>query len=309
MSTALSAVEAIKRWLIDYVLEWQLTDRRQARNFALISEHMVALINNYDILCFVKPGGLCPFCNMAQADLQAYQETHTFSLHIATLLDEEREVMRLMLNSLENTTGFLPTYPTIFVRGRRLAGGYTELKAMSGAETGSLDEALEADPHILPTEVELAQTSPHPLLRHQAGGGPWLGFQVCVYGNIIRMIALFQVVLLGMAHFVFPPEKSVLYIPFMAILFVDSFLFVVFGPTPFTPLGVLSTLLVWHRRGSVVKLVPYKVTFSFYAISSLATILCNSLDAHDGAVCKVLRSDTVIYTLFTNSIYLLIFRF
>mgnify|MGYP004405082775 CR=1 FL=1 len=55
---------------------------------------------------------------------------------------------------------------------------------------------------------------------------------------------------------------------------------VLLGPTPWTPLGCISTLLLWSRRGTVAPLVPYKVTFgALYLLMNVVGLVCRFGDA------------------------------
>merc|ERR1712032_44751 len=147
----------------------------------------------------------------------------------------------------------------------------------------------------------------YPLLCHQAGGGPWLTFQTRIYGNVLRGIALLQICLMLPAHLLNRSGHREYSLPLFAVLGLDSVIFVIFGPTPFAPLGCLAQSIVWQRRGSIVPLLPYKVTMLYYFVAALAALTCPA-DATSG-VCELLNSNGVAYTLMMNSIYLTIFRF
>ena len=124
-------------------------------------------------------------------------------------------------------------------------------------------------------------------------------------------------------------------VPLLALLFADALLFTLAGPTPWSPLGNLATLLVWPHRGSVAPLLPYKVTFGgLYVLLNAAALACrlanagaqaaapvaapagnaslagggSSLAGSDG-VCGLISADGLIYTMLTNSAALAIFRF
>lgn len=50
-------------------------------------------------------------------------------------------------------------------------------------------------------------------------------------------------------------------------LFIDISLFLLWGASPTSVLGVLSTRLVWNFRGGAVPAIPYKVVFIFYLVA------------------------------------------
>jgi len=57
---------------------------------------MAEIINSCDVACFVKPGGICPFCKMALALLEDLKARQSFRLHSEDLFSDEREALRLM---------------------------------------------------------------------------------------------------------------------------------------------------------------------------------------------------------------------
>ena len=90
----------------------------------------------------------------------------------------------------------------------------------------------------------------------------------------------------------------------LAVAGVDALIFVLTGPTPFQPLGVLATYLTWNRRGVIASAVPYKVTFAMYAVGGVLNMLCNQ-----GVACPVSHGEGLATTLLINSTVLAVFRF
>ena len=72
---------------------------------------------------------------------------------------------------------------------------------------------------------------------------------------------MLQICLLAAANELQNRGMTMATVPLLALLCLDALLFTLSGPTPWSPLGNLSTLLVWRRRGSVAPLLPYKITF------------------------------------------------
>jgi glutaredoxin-related protein len=65
------------------------------------ADALTQAVNSSDVVCFVKPGGLCPFCNLATKALleaSAAMGEAAFSLHIADLLSDDREALRAVLD-------------------------------------------------------------------------------------------------------------------------------------------------------------------------------------------------------------------
>ena len=80
--------------------------------------------------------------------------------------------------------------------------------------------------------------------------------------------------------------------------------------------GCVATLLVWRRRGTVAPLLPYKVTFvGLYFLLNAGAIGCRlselttAGDYEPSVVCDLVRSDGLVWTMVTNSIWLAAFRF
>ena len=81
-------------WLREYLLEWQLTDARNVRVLQARANALAEAIEHSDAVVFVKPGGLCPFCNLASKVLLEAAEDSRFSLHVADLFNEDRDALR-----------------------------------------------------------------------------------------------------------------------------------------------------------------------------------------------------------------------
>ena len=324
-------------WLREYLLEWQLTDARNSRMLQWRVGALSEAVRHSDVVCFVKPGGLCPFCTTASRLLLAAARATGdapahFTLHIADLFNEEREALRVMLGV------DVLSWPVVFIRGAHLDGGGEAVLRLH-KEGQLLQRAcaprVQFEPHpVYPTVL------PKPLLLHQAGGGAWRGCQTRIYGNVLRGIALLQIGLLIPAHELQKNGHTYASVPLLALLAIDSLLFCLAGPTPWTPLGNLATLIVWKRRGSIAPLVPYKVTFgALYFALNIGAMSCrlalqgvaddgvlrvgdNSSTAAAAAasatsasassaspVCDVINSDGLVWTMVTNSIFLAAFRF
>jgi len=302
-----TGIVIIRSWLTNYLLEWRLSDARDKARMREASSRIAAITNESDVACFLKPGGLCPFCNLATTSLSDAQKQRSFTLHLADLMADDREVLSIMLEKLKGSRVDV-TFPAIFVGGEWLPGGYQELKKeiCSEAFFVRLDGVASKHQIMMPLEAQDVPTLPtKPQLWHQAGGGPPLAFQTKVHTNVIRSIALLQVCLLLPVHAMLDSksENTHYTTPLLSILLCDALLNILVGPTPFSPLGILSTLLVWHRRGSVRSILPYKLTFLLYVGGPLGLIACPR-DGDNGFACKVLGSKGIVMTMIMNSIYL-----
>ena len=296
-------------WLREYLLEWQLTDARNVRLLQARANALAEAIEHSDAVVFVKPGGLCPFCNLASKALLEAAEDSRFSLHVADLFNEDRDALREMLG--------MPvlTWPVCFFKGRFVEGG-GEAIATLHKEGALIPRICEAE-RVAFAPLAVAPTpQSRPLLLHQAGGGPWRACQQRIYGNVLRVIALLQIALLLPAHELDRRGQTAAALPLLGLLCIDALLFVCAGPTPWSPLGCVATLLVWRRRGTVAPLLPYKVTFvGLYFLLNAGAIGCRlselttAGDYEPSVVCDLVRSDGLVWTMVTNSIWLAAFRF
>jgi len=283
-----------------YLREWERVDTLTLQRFTRALKGIAAHVNANDIACFVKPGSLCPFCNMATALLEAADTQLGFSYHSADLLHDEREALRLHLNSQGHALpGGILRYPVIFVRGSWLRGGYEELKGLY--DSGSLDAALGAAPQpMLVTALQLPSES-KPRLLQAAGGGSWLAYHVYIFSNVLRLIALQQVLVLAVCLSVGGVVADVL----LSAIGIDCLLFVCLGPAPFSLTGVVATLLCWERRGAVVAATPYKFTLSLYAAGAAANLICR----YAQGACGLPHGTGLMTTLLINSSLLAVLRF
>ncbi len=248
---------ALLHWVREYFLEWQLTDARTEEQSRARVSALTEAIAYSDVVLFVKPGGLCPFCNLAQrvfVEAIADESLPDFSLHVADLLAPEREALSAMLGLP------LVTYPCVFIRGSMLPGG-GEAVAELGKKPGGLAAALSAPPaKFEPLAVAPRTHRWPPLFLQQAGGGRWLTWQSTIYGNVLRVIALLQICVLVPANELWNRGHTAAATPLLVLLAADALLFTLTGPTPLTPLGNVATFIVWKRRGSVAPLGPYKAS-------------------------------------------------
>ena len=160
-SAARGASESTRRFLLEYVREWQPADERSAARLSEALGRLSASINNHDVTLLEKPGGLCPFCNLASSLLRREQLARDFSLHVGDLLHDEREGLKAMRDASDELGEGVLTYPVIYVRGSRIAGGYTELKELADGVEG-LGRALsrERTPFDPPDLASLLATLP-----------------------------------------------------------------------------------------------------------------------------------------------------
>ena len=96
--------------------------------------------------------------------------------------------------------------------------------------------------------------------------------------------------------------------PLDAPLTLDAAAFALLGPTPCSLLGAAATFGCWSRRGSLASALPYKATFSLYALGAAANLYCSMVSA-EGDRCTLPHGRSLITTALVNSSLLATVRF
>ena len=302
VNRARAGLEYVRRFLREYALEWQRTDERTLVRLSKALQDVAATVNETDVVLLVKPGGFCPFCNRAVELMKRKQHDGTaFSLSVADLLHDEREALKLAFAA--ELMDRVITYPVVFVRGARVAGGFTELEERVNDGRFAAAMAAERVEWTPPDQLELPVDT-KPRLLHPAGDGRWATFQWYVYGNVLRLYAAMQVVTLAVALALYSEHERVA-AAVLGALGVDMALFVLLGAAPWSPLASLATLLAWPRRGSVATALPYKFVFSIYCFFLLGSLPC----AFVASDCPPFAKRGQVMTALINSSVLAIFRF
>ena len=118
---ARGAAESARRFVLEYVREWQPADANATARVSEALKRLESSINNHDVALLEKPGGLCPFCNLANSLLRREQLSRDFSLHVDVLLHDEREGLKAMRAEPGESESVVLTYPVIYIRGRCVA--------------------------------------------------------------------------------------------------------------------------------------------------------------------------------------------
>lgn len=174
-----------------------------------------------------QPGGLCPFCNMSVelAKQVAGEQRPELTCSTPNLFHDEREALKLALG----IEGVL-TFPVIFIRGHRIEGGYTELKA-AHSNDGLAELMSRTRVPFEPKLPELARPGcQRPLLLHQAGGGAWFTYHMRLYGNVLRLTSLFHVGVFALARYLSSRAMPIASAAVLCALGIDCLGFVLFGP-------------------------------------------------------------------------------
>eukprot|EP00656_Telonema_subtile_P057885 TRINITY_DN9634_c0_g1_i1.p1 TRINITY_DN9634_c0_g1~~TRINITY_DN9634_c0_g1_i1.p1 ORF type:complete len:314 (+),score=55.95 TRINITY_DN9634_c0_g1_i1:153-1094(+) len=252
-----TAAAFTKKSIREYVLEFKSTDQAQTDERIRAAHQVCEFVNTHDVALFVLPAQVSLDCNVARDLLIA--EPRLPEPAEMDVFDHEAFVLKTILGA-----DFQPL-PIVFVRGKCI-GGLSQLREFLGNKS-LVDTALGERVELAPIEEDALTVQREPLqLLHQAGGKPWYCFHLYTYGNVIRMISLFQVILTVICCILISQNKYTAAQGIATFIFFDCLLLTLGGPSPWSPTGALSTMLVWPRRGPVVTVLPYKVIFLFYAI-------------------------------------------
>lgn len=129
----------------------------------------------------------------------------------------------------------------------------------------------------------------------------WYSFHWCMHANLVRYISILQVILLVPALIIYIVQPSLDYLAniFLFIVLIDACLFVIWGPSPWSPTGVLSTYLLWKSRGPATSALPYKAVWITYSVALATALAASDTAQHKGTIIGII----------TNAIFLIVFRF
>lgn len=253
--------------LLDYLLEYtpscwrgkvltQGLDEATALRFR-------AVIEDSAVVLFTKPG--CGFCEKARAIATREAAGGDFDVALVTASPSGDAAMHVALRAALARPG-PPTYPAIVVRGVYI-GGCDDLERLIA--DGALADRARAShaPYAgLPARLPYDAILDRPFdARRDARGASACRFQTGAHANAIRAYALFYVVLQLLTAALASDALAV-------AMVVDAMLFVLFGPTPFSPVGLLAARVTWSVRGGVVPSLPYKFIWALYAATGVACV-------------------------------------
>jgi glutaredoxin len=222
------------------------------------------------------------------------------------------------------------TYPQIVIRGRYI-GGSDDLKELIDKDI--IENLLTMNRHLVginatvatvggrsdPSQTNTAIIWYEPLLKRSQtpemltipGDSPyfshWYFFQGYMYSNLVRYISIAHSIILALclllAPFASNTSSNTYHFLQIAISFllIDILGILLFGPSPFSFSGVLSTYFGWKYKGNTTSSIPYKFVWLIY-VASLAPFLFQNSLTSNGAIA------TMTSTL-TNSVVLVVFRF
>jgi hypothetical protein len=199
----------------------------------------------------------------------------------------------------------------------------------SGAYLGGadqLDALLRADGFLLAvtgarsrTDASAAILVPwHPLyaaaqasvrLLEAPRAKPWYLPHLYIYGSIVRGISLIHVLFFVAIYVLASSTAAANQLAATVLLWfllIDTFLLTLFGPTPWSLVGLLTTCVFWRIRGNSSSSLPYKVVWAYYVI-----VIIQVLASHAGGrLTEPNGVETALYVSSAiNSAALAVFRF
>jgi glutaredoxin len=229
-----------------------------------LDDRHVSLINRTDAVMFERAG--CRYCELARRVLD---EQRTAEGDGAFAL-ETVAVDATLKSGLSTALNCAPiTFPAIFIRGAYI-GGSDELQRL--VSQGSFAQQVRQPfAEFAPAAARKADS---PVFCSQADGAAGLTFQLQGYGNVIRAYSLVHVVVFCLVLGLRQEGHHAASAALLVYLVVDLFLFIVNGPAPLCPTGVLVQHLVWRRRGPPTSLLPYKFVFGVYVATLVPLLSC-----------------------------------
>ena len=114
----------------------------------------------------------------------------------------------------------------------------------------------------------------------------WYCFQVKMYANVVRAMSAVHVMFLVTALVAGQTGTETGVAVALAIggfLSFDLFTVCLLGPTPFSPIGCISTWAAWKVKGNAVTAIPYKVVFVYYLYTMMQFVLTCGIQAQASA--------------------------
>ena len=299
--------------LFSYLQEFKCSGKKPNQK---VLDTICDAIETHTLVIFAKPG--CGFCKRAKK-LFADHYTDTPAHVINGVSPEFRVALSRVLGM--STISF----PMCYIQGSYIGGSDDVARLHSNDELtskiqGERSPMAEFGKGMIKTrpmfcsmlagsEVSVATTGPC-----DSSTSKWYCFQTKSYAQVIRMMALLQVIVIlivlgcGESNTLIGTNIAIVLI---AVLSIDLIIFVLLGATPLTLFGNLSKWLVWNVKGDAVPCIPYKVVFGTYILAfGRILITCNTFDTS----LQCFQSNIVEYraTLIVgiiNSGALAIFRF
>ena len=267
--------------LFSYLQEFKCSGKKP--NQAVL-DSICDAVETHPVVVFAKPG--CGFCKRAK---QVFADHYTDTpVHVVNGASPEYRV------ALSRVLGISTiSFPMCYIQGSYIGGSDEVARLHSNDELtgkiqGERSPMAEFGKGMIKTrpvfcsmlagsEASLANNGPC-----DSSTSKWYCFQTKSYAQVIRLMALFQVILMlimlgcGESNTQIGTDIALV---LATVLSVDLSLFVLFGSTPLTLFGNLSKWLVWNVKGDAVPCIPYKVVFVVYVLAfarMLAT--CSTFD-------------------------------
>ena len=236
-------------------------------------------IESNDVVVFEKVG--CGFCEKAIADLTEQRQTIHFSLDIVVATDRGTTAALKSSLRLQDIT-----FPLIIIRGKYV-GGCDDLRVL--IQSREFSNILRSTMTFYPNRemivwyppLEEIFSNPKLLTVPSISGNStsWYCFQWYIYSNLVRFMSIFHLVMMFFILLCLKADNSnriadAIGDCLTGVLVVDLGLFVLFGASPMSISGTLSTYFGWKYKGNVTSSIPYKVVFLIYLVlyaSYLAT--------------------------------------
>jgi glutaredoxin len=281
--------------------------------------NVMRMVDDHDVVVFGKHG--CGFCKRAKDLLAKQQEIKPFDILVTNVNKNtiEGKDMAKCLREVLNLGDL--TFPQIIVRGKYI-GGADDLsehveenrffaKFFAGEKIQYHDANGDYDKtkkHVVWEENTLASASKPQLLQVPVMRGegvwyphwPWYCFQWTLWSNLVRFISWIQLAIMIPAFYLYKQgsDQSVAVANIlMLILVADCCGLVLFGPSPWTISGTLSTYFGWRVRGNAVSSIPYKFVFGAYILTLIPLYTLKKQEALETALAGFIVNSALLAVL------------
>jgi len=299
--------------LLSYIREFTC---HQDRADPLVLDAIRTFVEKERVAIFVKPG--CGFCVRTKALFS--QHYPQVSVHSVIGSAHPYRI------ALARTLGVSAvSFPAVFIQGKYIGGA----DAVSKLHNSNMLFAATNKDRTPMAPIGTAMVKTKPVFFSQLAGshahvetdGPcdastsrWYCFQTKSFAQVIRGMSFIHVAILILI-LLCGESNSLMALNVAAVVvvlfLVDLIMYVVFGATPLTVAGNVTTYFVWNFKGNAVPAVPYKVVWFVYILAIVRSItICNNYD--NVQLCWL--NNTVEYRVgltsgIVNSGFLAVFRF
>jgi glutaredoxin-related protein len=203
-----SIVKQSKTDLISYLKEYPLLSNCHSQNILNQQNKIIELVNEYDIILIGKEG--CGFCARAKEMLIIQQQSNDFTLKFVIGTSADVKGATALLLNLSDIT-----FPQIIIHGVYIGGSdelrdlieSTQFNDILASKKVIYNESSKPKPVVWLQTLEQTARTPNLFLSPRFGSNKeessWYCYQFYMYGNLVRYISIFQIILMAICTYLF----------------------------------------------------------------------------------------------------------